>query len=87
MKHLLLVVVLCSGLSGCTTHTAPSHVLFGAHFPAWMLAAALGLVTALAVHIATVATGLANPKRLQLLSCTGYGATTAVVWWLMWFAI
>ena len=60
---------------------------FGAHFPAWMLAAALGILTAVAVHIATAATGLAEPRRRQLLSCTASGATTAVVWWLMWFAI
>ena len=60
---------------------------FGTHFPVWMLVAVVGIATAIAIHVATVATGLAATMRQQLLSCTGYGATTAVVWWLMWFAI
>ena len=60
---------------------------FGTDLPAWILAAALGIATAIAVHLATVATGLREVMRQQVLSCTAVGATTAVVWWLMWFAI
>ena len=87
MKHFLLAATICSGLSGCATHGAPSFAVFGAYFPAWMLVAAIGIFTAVAAHIATVAIGLAETIRFQLLNCTAIGVTTAVVWWLMWFAI
>jgi len=87
MKHVLLLAVICSGLSGCAARGAPSFVLFGAYFPAWMLVSALGIFAAVATHIATVATGLAETMRFQLLNCTAIGVTIAVVWWLMWFAI
>jgi hypothetical protein len=87
MKHVLLIAVICSGLSGCAAHSTPSFALFGAYLPAWMLVAAIGVCAAVATHVATVATGLGETIRLQLLHCTAIGVTTAVVWWLMWFAI
>ena len=87
MKHFVLVAIMCLGLGGCAAQNAPSLVLIGIHFPAWMLAAGLGIATAIAIHVATVATGLAEAMRQQLLSCTAVGATTAAVWWLIWFTI
>jgi len=57
------------------------------YFSAWMLAAVLGIATAVAVHIATAITGLAEAMRQQLVYCTAFGGTTAVVWWLMCFAL
>jgi hypothetical protein len=80
MKHVILVAIICSGLSGCATHGAPSFVLFGAYFPAWMLVGGIGIFTAVAAHVATVATGLAEAIHFQLLNCTAIGVTTAVVW-------
>jgi hypothetical protein len=87
MKHLPLTAIICSGLSGCAARGAPSFVLFGAYFPAWMLVAAIGILAAVAAHIAMVTTGLGESIRFQLLNCTAIGATTAVVCWLTWFAI
>jgi hypothetical protein len=86
MKPSPLIAIACSGLSGCTVHGAPSFVLFGAYFPAWMLVAAIGIFAAAAAHIAAVATGLAEIVRFQLLTCTAIGLTAAVVCWLTWFA-
>jgi hypothetical protein len=57
------------------------------YFPAWMLAAVLGIATAIVVHVATAITGLAETMHQQLVYCTAFGGTTAVVWWLMWFAL
>jgi hypothetical protein len=86
MKPLPLIAITCSGLSGCAVHGAPSFVLFGAYFPAWMLVAAIGIFTAAFAHTAAVVTGLAGTIRFRLLTCTAIGVTSAVVCWLVWFA-
>jgi hypothetical protein len=61
--------------------------MFGAYFPAWRLVVAVGIFAAVVAHITTVATGPVERFRYRLLNCTPLGVTTAVVWWLMWFAI
>ena len=52
-RALASLALLCSGCS-----QAPNIPLFGAYFPAWMLCALLGIVLAIAVRIASIATGL-----------------------------
>lgn len=82
---LLLMGLISSALAGCA-HGAPSFVLFGAYFPAWMLVAAIGILAAAIARGAMVATGLAETIPFQLLSCTAIGLTAAAVFWLVWFA-
>jgi hypothetical protein len=82
----LLLAVISSGMVGCAAHGAPSFVLFGAYFPAWMLVALAGIVAGAAARAVMVATGLAELVAYPLLTCTSIGVTVAVVVWLIWFA-
>lgn len=73
-------------LSGCAAHGAPSFVLFGAYFPAWMLLSALGIFVAIGARALLIATGLAEALPLQLGVCTAVGIIGALCAWLVWFA-
>ncbi|MET0656580.1 MAG: YtcA family lipoprotein [Steroidobacteraceae bacterium] len=73
-------------MSGCAPRAAPSFVLFGAYFPAWMLVALIGILAAAGARIIFVATRLSQVIPLQLLVCTAVGVIVAVVVWLLWFA-
>ena len=64
---------------------APSFVLFGAFFPAWMLVAGIGILAAIAARVALIATGLVEIVPLQLLVCVSAGLTVAVFTWALWF--
>jgi hypothetical protein len=83
---ILLTAVLSNGLGGCAAHGAPSFVLFGAYFPAWMLLGLIGILAAVAARIVMVATGLAEVVPSQLLSCVSIGVTIAIAAWLIGFA-
>jgi YtcA family len=76
--------LLLLSLSGCAR--APSFVLFGAFFPAWMFCALVGLVAAIVVRAAFLATGLAARLPYQLFVCTAIGTLAAVLPWLLVFA-
>src|SRR5262245_52986816 len=78
----LTVVITSAAMSGC----APTFVLFGAYFPAWLLLAVIGVLAAAAARIAMVATGLARTVPYQLMSCTSIGVSTAIACWLIWLA-
>ena len=78
-------LLILAGLSGCTPHGAPSFVLFGAFFPAWMLVAAIGILAAIATRIAMVASGLGEVVPLQLLVAVSAGLTVAILVWAIWF--
>ncbi len=80
-----LVTGLLLGLAGCASRGAPSFVLFGAYFPAWMLCAVLGLVGAIATRVTMVATGLSDTIPYQLFVCASAGLIVAACGWLIWF--
>jgi hypothetical protein len=40
-RSALLIFITLPAFAGCSSHGAPSFVLFGAFFPAWMLCAVL----------------------------------------------
>ena len=82
----LLTTLLGAMMSGCAVHGAPSFVLFGAFFPAWMLVAAVGILSAIGMRVALLATGLAEVLPLQLFVCVSAGLTVATLTWLLWFA-
>ena len=73
------------GLTGCVAAGAPSFILFGAYFPAWMLCALLGLVGAIAARATMVAAGLSDIIPYQLFVCASAGVIVATCAWLVWF--
>lgn len=81
----LLALLVSMLLSGCGQRGAPSFVLFGAYFPAWMLCALIGITGAIAARSIFVASGLSGILPLQLLVCTAIGACVALLTWLFWF--
>lgn len=72
--------------SGCALRGAPSFVLFGAYFPAWMLIGSIGILVALGARAALTATGLVELLPQQLLVSLSVGITVAALMWLLWFA-
>ena len=81
----LTLVLIAAMMSGCTVRGAPSFVLFGAFFPAWMLLAGIGILAAIGMRVALVATGLAELLPLQLAVCVSAGVMIAILAWLIWF--
>ena len=85
--EVLLLGVIAIALSGCAQRGAPSFVLFGAYFPAWMLVAGIGILAATAARALSVATGIADALPFPLALCTSVGVIAAVLVWLIWFAL
>ena len=85
--ELLLLGVIAMALSGCAERGAPSFVLFGAYFPAWMLVGGIGILTAVAARVLSLATGMADALPFPLALCTSLGVIAAVLVWLIWFAL
>ncbi len=73
------------GLGGCALHGAPSFVIAGAFFPAWMACAAIGFAAAGLARGIFVATGLAGVLPLQLFVCASIGVSAALGCFLVWF--
>jgi len=73
-------------MGGCASHGAPSFVLFGAFFPAWMIISIIGIFVAVLTRVALLATRLAPHLPLQLPLCLSVGLTVAVILWRVWFA-
>jgi hypothetical protein len=73
-------------LTGCAPRGgAPSFVLFGAFFPAWMLCAVFGIFVAISARAAFVAADLARTIPYQLFVCTSVGVIFGLTVWLIWF--
>lgn len=81
----VLVSLLAGGLSGCAVGGAPSFVIAGSYLPGWMICALIGILAAAAVRVVFVASGLANVLPLQLFVCAGFGLSSGLLAWLMWF--
>src|ERR1700733_13008045 len=71
-------------LGGCSTG-APSFVLFGAFFPAWMLCGTLGIIGAGVARAGFVASGLSDSLPYQLFVCSAVGVIVALFAWLLCF--
>jgi hypothetical protein len=80
-----LILIALIALSGCSSHSAPSFVLFGAFFPAWMLCAIIGIFGAIASRGIFVAAGLDSVLPFQLFVCSSVGFVVAALTWLTWF--
>jgi hypothetical protein len=84
-RAVLPVLITSTTLGGCASHSAPSFVLFGAFFPAWMLCAFIGIFGAIAARGIFVAAGLDSVLPFQLFVCSSVGLGVAALTWLTWF--
>jgi hypothetical protein len=84
-KAAALMPLLASAVSGCGVRGAPSFVIAGSYFPGWMLCALIGIVSAIAVRVGFVASGLASVLPLQLFVCSAIGLSFGLLAWLLWF--
>ena len=84
-RAVLPVFIASGALGGCSSHGAPSFVLFGAFFPAWMLCALIGIFGAIAARGIFVAVGLDSFLPFQLFVCSSVGLVVAALTWLIWF--
>jgi hypothetical protein len=84
-QAILLVFIASAALGGCASRGAPSFVLFGAFFPAWMLCALIGIFGAIAARGIFVAAGLESVLPFQLFVCSSVGLLVATLTWLIWF--
>lgn len=74
----LLLFISGFALSGCAVGGAPSISLFGAYFPAWMLAAFVGILVAILSKLLLVSVGLESVMPWQLAVCSGVGMIAAI---------
>jgi hypothetical protein len=72
-------------LSGCGERGAPSFVLAGAYFPAWMLCALIAIAVAIAARAIFVVTGLTRVLPFQLFVCSSIGICFALLAMMFWF--
>lgn len=63
---------------------APSLIIAGAYFPAWLVCAILAVVVAAVVRAVMVATRLSQLIPYQLAVCTSIGAIAALIVWFIW---
>ena len=85
IKAAALTSLLSSALGGCEVRGAPSLVIAGSYFPGWMFCAVIGIVSAIAVRIGFVASGLATVLPFQLFVCSAIGLCCGLLAWLLWF--
>jgi hypothetical protein len=63
---------------------APSLIVAGAYFPAWLVCAILAVVVASVVRTVMVATRLSQLIPFQLAVCTSIGVIVALIVWFIW---
>jgi hypothetical protein len=63
---------------------APSLIIAGAYFPAWLLCAIIAVVVASVVRGVMVATRLSQLIPFQLAVCTSIGVIVALIVWFIW---
>ena len=64
---------------------APTMDLLGSHFPAWMLCAALGIVTAVFIRQILAVAGINDYVVAPLLTYAGLAVSATLLAWLVWF--
>ena len=70
-------------LCGNDAHAAaPSFEACGAFFPAWMLCASVGILSAIVSRAVLLHSGLSAVLPYQLLVCTAAGLIVALLVWL-----
>jgi hypothetical protein len=85
IRTTLLTPWLASVLGACAVRGAPSFEIVGSYFPGWMFCALIGIVSAIAVRIGFVVSGLASFLPFQLAVCSAIGLCCGLLAWLFWF--
>ncbi len=72
--------------AGCTRDPlAPSIVVFGSYFPAWLLCAGLGIITTVVARLILVHAGIDEHLPAPLLVYLSLALTTSIVYWFLTF--
>jgi hypothetical protein len=85
LRFLLPALLMGNALGGCASGGAPSFVIFGAYFPAWLLCAFIGVVGAILTRAVIVTVGLETILPYLLFVCVSAGVITGGLAWLLWF--
>ena len=64
---------------------SPTLDLFGSYFPAWMLCAVVGILTAVIIRQALVVSGIGEYVIAPLLTYAGLTISATLLVWLVWF--
>jgi hypothetical protein len=72
-------------LTGCSLQGAPSFPLVGAYFPAWMMCALIGILTAIGFRVAFLALGIDAILRFRLFTYVSLGVLMALLVWALVF--
>ncbi|MBR7777578.1 YtcA family lipoprotein [Undibacterium rugosum] len=72
-------------LTACVSPQAPSLIIAGAYFPAWLLCAAVGVIVAIVFRLALLKLKLADLLPYPLFLCLSVGVLAAMLIWLIWF--
>jgi hypothetical protein len=64
---------------------APTMDLLGSYFPAWMLCAVLGIVTAVVIRQILGVTGINDYVLAPLLTYAALAMSATLLAWLFWF--
>src|ERR1700756_1395472 len=70
-------------VAGCSY--SPTMNLLGSYFPAWMLCAAIGIVTAVIIRQILAVAGITDYVVAPLLTYAGLALSATLVTWLLWF--
>lgn len=65
-------------LTGCSIDGAPSIELFGAYFPAWLIAALVGVFAAILARVGLAMSGLDEVVPWLLAVCSSIGLIVAI---------
>jgi hypothetical protein len=63
---------------------APSLIIAGAYFPAWLMCAILAVAVGAVVRAVMVATRLSERIPFQLAVCTSIGVIVSLIVWFIW---
>jgi YtcA family len=81
----VMAPLVASALGGCEVRGAPSFVIVGSYFPGWMFCGLIGILSAIAVRVGFVASGLGSVLPFQLFVCSAIGLCCGLLAWLLWF--
>ena len=86
LTRVVLVMVMSCVLAGCSfVEEAPSFVVFGAYFPAWMLCGLIGIVGAASIRMILTTPAVNDRVPFQLAVCTAAGVIAALLTWMALF--
>ncbi|OCP02821.1 hypothetical protein BC374_12295 [Ensifer sp. LC13] len=89
LRRLLWPALSCTTMlaaGGCARGPfAPSVVVFGSYFPAWLLCAALGIITTVVARLVLVHAGIDEHLPVPLLVYLSLALTSSIACWFLAF--